>query len=371
MTLLILYVLLALGVSFACSMMEAALLSVTPGYIGALERENHPAAERLRSLKEEIERPLAAILTLNTIAHTVGAAGAGAQAAIVFGDAWVGLFSGVLTFLILIISEIIPKTLGASYWRRIAPPVARALPALIWMVWPLVLLSLWLDRRLSRGQETATVSREEIAAMAEEGRRVGVVRESESKILERLFQFGDLRAHDVMTPRTVVFSLPAEATLEEVLEEHDALPFSRLPVYRDDPTEIEGYVLKDEILRRAASGEGDTPLAELSRELMVLPESLGLPDVFERLVEEGELIGLVVDEHGAVEGLVTMEDVIETILGREIVDEADSAEDMRELARRQWRRRAERMGIDVEEAWSAEERNWSPDGPDSYGTERR
>jgi len=352
-TLLILYVLLALGVSFACSVMEAALLSVTPGYIGALERENDPAAEQLRSLKEEIERPLAAILTLNTIAHTVGAAGAGAQAAVVFGDAWVGVFSGVLTFLILVLSEIIPKTLGASYWRRIAPPVARALPALIWMVWPLVILSLWLDRQLSRGQETASVSREEIAAMAEEGRKVGVVRESESQILERLFLFGDLRAHDVMTPRTVIFRLPADATLTEVIEEHDALPFSRLPIYRDDPNEIEGYVLKDEILRRTASGEGDTPLAELGRELIVVPESLALPDVFERLVEEGELISLVVDEHGALEGLLTMEDVIETILGREIVDEADSAEDMRELARRKWRRRAERMGIDVEEAWPA------------------
>jgi CBS domain containing-hemolysin-like protein len=353
-TLLILYVLLALGVSFACSVMEAVLLSVTPGYIGALEREDPPAGERLRELKEEIERPLAAILTLNTIAHTVGAAGAGAQAAIVFGSAAVGVFSAVLTFAILIFSEIIPKTLGASYWRRIAPPVARLLPPLVWLVWPLVLLALWLDRLLSREGEAATVSREEIAAMAEEGRRVGVVRESESQILERLFLFGELRAHDVMTPRTVVFALPAEATLEEVLEEHETLRFSRIPVYRGEPGELEGYVLKDEVLRRTASGEGDTRLAELRRDFLVVPETLALPEVFERLVEEGELISLVVNEHGAVEGIVTMEDVIETILGREIVDEADSTEDMRELARRRWRRRAERVGIDVEEAWSGE-----------------
>ena len=355
MTLLILYVLLALGVSFACSVMEAALLSVTPGYIGALEREGHPAAELLRELKEEIERPLAAILTLNTIAHTVGAAGAGAQAAVVFGSASVGIFSAVLTFLILVLSEIIPKTLGASYWRRIAPPVARALPVMIWLLWPLVVLSLWLDRHLSRGAEAATVSREEIAALAEEGRRVGVVRESESKILERLFLFGNLRAHDVMTPRTVVFALPERATLEEVLEEHDVFPFSRIPLYREQPDEFEGYVLKDDLLRRAASGEGDTRLAELRREFLVVPETLGLPDLFERLVEEGELISLIVNEHGAVEGIVTMEDVIETILGQEIVDEADSAEDMRKLARQRWRRRAERMGIDIEEAWSGEE----------------
>lgn len=355
MILLILYVLLALVVSFACSVMEATLLSVTPGYIGALERRGHPAAERLRELKEEIERPLAAILTLNTIAHTVGAAGAGAQAAVVFGSASVGVFSAVLTFLILVLSEIIPKTLGASYWRRIAPPVARALPALVWLVWPLVVLSLWLERYLSRGDEAVTVSREEIAAMAEEGRRVGVVRESESQILERLFLFGDLRAHDVMTPRTVVFTLPAQATLEEVLEEHDVLPFSRIPIYREQPDELEGYVLKDELLRRAASGEGDTRLMALRREFLVVPETLGLPDLFERLVEEGELISLIVNEHGAMEGIVTMEDVIETILGREIVDEADSAEDMRKLARQRWRRRAERMGIDIEEAWSGEE----------------
>lgn len=357
MTLLLLYVALAIGVSFACSVMEAVLLSVTPGYIGALERKGHPAGPRLRELKDEIERPLAAILTLNTIAHTVGAAGAGAQAAIVFGSAAVGVFSAVLTFLILILSEIIPKTLGASYWRRIAPPVARILPALVWLVWPLVILSLWLDRLLSREDARgATVSREEIAAMAEEGRRVGVVRESESRILERLFLFAELRAHDIMTPRTVVFALPAEAALEEVLEEHAAIPFSRIPIYRDEPGDVSGYVLKDDVLRRAASGEGDVRLEELRREFLVVPESLALPDLFERLVEEGELISLVVNEHGAVEGIVTMEDVIETILGREIVDEADSAEDMRELARRRWRRRAERMGIDVEEAWSGEDR---------------
>lgn len=352
MTLLVLYVLLALGVSFACSVMEAVLLSVTPGYVGALEREDPPAGERLRELKEEIERPLAAILTLNTIAHTVGAAGAGAQAAIVFGSASVGVFSAVLTFLILVLSEIIPKTLGASYWRRFAPPIARVLPALVWLVWPLVILSLWLERLLTRDDLAETVSREEIAALAEEGRRVGVMRDSESRILERLFLFGDLRAHDVMTPRTVVFSLPARATLEEVLEEHEALPFSRIPIYRNEPGEMEGYVLKDELLRRAASGEGDTRLEALRRDFLVVPETLALPDLFERLVEEGELVSLVVNEHGVSEGLVTMEDVIETILGREIVDEADSTEDMRELARRRWRRRARRMGIPVDEAWS-------------------
>jgi len=352
MALLVLYVLLALGVSFACSIMEAVLLSVTPGYVGALERSDDPAGQRLREMKEEIERPLAAILTLNTIAHTVGAAGAGAQAAVVFGSAAVGIFSAVLTFLILIFSEIIPKTLGASYWRRLAPPVARLLPALVWMVWPLVVLSLWLDRLLSRGgRDRGAVSREEIAALAEEGRRSGVMKESESRIIERLFLFGELRAHDVMTPRTVVFALPAGARLEAVLEAHEVLPFSRIPIYGDGPDDVAGYVLKDEILRRAASGEGDTRLADLRRDFLVVPESLALPDLFERLVEEGELVALVVDEYGAVEGIVTMEDVIETILGREIVDEADSVEDMRELARDRWRRRAARMGIDVDASW--------------------
>ncbi|MFW6192866.1 MAG: CNNM domain-containing protein [Gemmatimonadota bacterium] len=354
MTLLVLYVVLAIGVSFACSVMEAVLLSVTSGYVGALERQDPPVGERLRQLKDEIERPLAAILTLNTIAHTVGATGAGAQAAVVFGSAAVGVFSAVLTFLILVLSEIIPKTLGAAYWRRLAPPVARVLPALVWLVWPLVVLSLWLEQFLSRGREAGTVSREEIAAMAEEGRRVGVVREAESRILERLFLFAELRAHDVMTPRTVVFTLPAEATLDDVIEEHDVLPFSRIPLHRGDPGEMDGYVLKDELLRMAASGEGNAPLEELRRDFLVVPESLALPDLFERLEEEGELISLVVNEHGSVEGIVSMEDVIETILGREIVDEADSVEDMRELARQHWRRRARRMGIDVEEAWSGE-----------------
>lgn len=365
MILLLLYVSLALGVSFACSIMEAVLLSVTPGYVGALEKRGDPAGEHLREMKEEIERPLAAILTLNTIAHTVGAAGAGAQAAVVFGSAAVGIFSAVLTFLILIFSEIIPKTLGASYWRKLAPPVARLLPALVWLVWPLVILSLWLDRLLSPGKKGSGISRDEIAALAEEGRRSGVMKEAESRIIERLFLFGELRTHDVMTPRTVVFALPAEASLEDVLTEHDVLPFSRIPIYGDGPDDVLGYVLKDELLRRAASGEGALPLEELRRDFVVVPESLALPDLFERLVEEGELIALVVDEYGAVEGIVSMEDVIETILGREIVDEADSVEDMRELARKRWRRRAARMGIEVDTSWSGEEAG--PDEPPAEG----
>jgi len=355
LALLVFYVLLALGVSFACSIMEAVVLSVSRGYVAALERRGDPTGPRLRKLKEEVERPLAAILTLNTIAHTVGAAGAGAQAALVFGNAWVGLFSGVLTFLILVLSEIIPKTLGASYWRRMAPVVARVLPVLVVALWPFVLLSLWLERLLSRGRGKGEVSREEIAALADEGRKSGVMREEESRIMERLFRFADLRVADVMTPRTVLFTLPCDATLQDVLDTHDALPFSRIPIRGPDRDDLPGYVLKDELLHRAASGEESLPVRELRRPFLVVPESLSLPDLFERLMEEGEHIALAVDEFGSVAGIVTLEDAVETLLGLEIVDEADTVEDMRALARERWRTRAERMGIDVEEAWAPSE----------------
>jgi len=346
MVLLFLYVALALGVSFLCSIMEAVLLSVTPSYVAAFERdEDATIGERLRELKEDIDRPLSAILSLNTIAHTVGAAGAGAQAAIVFGEAYTGVIAGVLTLLILILSEIIPKTLGAVYWRTLAPPIARILVPTIFLMWPLVKLSQGITYLLSRGEDEATFSREEFTAMAELGEEEGVFEEKESRILRNLFRFNSLRVKDVMTPRTVVFDLSEEKTIKNVVEEHDEFRFSRIPVYDEDRDDVTGYVLKDQMLLRAAQEDHNVPLSDIAREILVVRETLPLPDLLERLLDGLEHIALVVDEYGGMAGIVTMEDVVETLLGLEIVDEADSVEDMQALARQQWFKRAKDLGM--------------------------
>jgi CBS domain containing-hemolysin-like protein len=350
MGLLALYVALAIGVSFLCSMMEAVLLSVTPSYVAALQREGSAVGERLHQFKDNIDRPLAAILSLNTIAHTVGAAGVGAQAAIVFGEAYTGIIAAVLTLLILVLSEIIPKTLGAVYWRSLTPSVVRMLTATIIAMWPLVKLSQGITHLLSQEEDETAFSREEFTAMAELGEEEGVFEEKESRILHNLFRFNSLRVKDVMTPRTVIFDLPEHKTIGDVVEGHDEFRFSRIPVYDDDPDDITGYVLKDEMLLRAAQEEFDVSLEEMSRDILVVHETLPLPDLLERLLDRLEHIALVVDEYGGVAGVVTMEDVVETLLGLEIVDEADSVEDMQALARKQWFRRARELGMVSEEA---------------------
>jgi CBS domain containing-hemolysin-like protein len=353
MGLLLLYVALAIGVSFLCSVMEAVLLSVTPSYVAALEREGSTVGKRLHQFKENVDRPLAAILSLNTIAHTVGAAGVGAQAAVVFGEAYTGIVAGVLTLLILVLSEIIPKTLGAVYWRTLTPALVRLLTATIIVMWPLVKLSQGLTYLLSQDEDEAAFSREEFTAMAELGEEEGVFEEKESRILRNLFRFNSLRVKDVMTPRTVIFQMPEHRTIGDVVEEHDEFRFSRIPVYDDDPDDITGYVLKDEMLLRAAQEEFDVSLSEISRDILVVHETLALPDLLERLLDRLEHIALVVDEYGGVAGVVTMEDVVETLLGLEIVDEADSVEDMQDLARKQWFKRARELGMVSDEALEA------------------
>jgi CBS domain containing-hemolysin-like protein len=345
MALLLLYFAIALGVSFLCSIMEAVLLSVTPSYIALHEQRGGRTAERLRSLKDDIDRPLAAILSLNTIAHTVGAMGAGAQAAIVFGQAYLGIISGILTLLILVLSEIIPKTLGALYWRAMVPAVVGLLWPLMWLLWPLVKLSELITGVLSRGRTESSVSREEVAAMAELGTREGVIEEGESRILTHLFRFGSQRAGDIMTPRTVMFTLQEEATVADAMAGAAEIPFSRIPVYGANLDDVTGFVLKDEILLEAARDHTQKILREIKRDLMVVPETMPLPDLFERMLGQPAHIALVVDEYGGTAGLITLEDLVETVLGLEIVDEVDTTEDMQAFARQQWRRRARLLDL--------------------------
>ncbi len=333
LTLLVLYITLAIGVSFLCSIMEAVLLSVTPAYVGALEAGNPTAAGRLKALKADIDRPLAAILTLNTVAHTIGAAGAGAEAAAYFGNAYLGVFSAVLTLGILVLSEIIPKTLGAVYWRGLAPPVARLLRPLIWVLYPLVILSQGLSKLLARGEKEGAVSREELAALATIGAEEGVFDPRESRILQSLLRFNEVTARRVMTPRTVVVAFPESTPIREVAAQD--LPFSRLPVYAGSIDGVTGYVLRSDVLAAAAAGgRGDEPVGTLKREVLRVPDSLKLPDLFDRFLERHEHLALVVGEYGGTAGVVTVEDVVETLLGFEIVDEVDTEHDMQDAARR-------------------------------------
>ncbi|MEQ8842746.1 MAG: hemolysin family protein [Acidimicrobiales bacterium] len=343
LTLLVVFVAVAIGVSFLCSIMEAVLLSVTPAYVGALEIEHPAAARRLRELKDDVDRPLAAILTLNTVAHTIGAAGAGAEAAAYFGNSAIGIFSAVLTLAILVLSEIIPKTLGAVYWRGLAPLVSRTLKPLIYLLYPLVLMSQWFAKLLTRGEKKGDVSREELAALADIGAEEGVFNNREARLFKSLLQFESLRVSDVMTPRTVVVAFPETATVQELVDAKRS--FSRYPVFSQNHDDISGYVLLSDALTQMAEDAKNTPLAALRRDLIVVPEDQPLLEVFEALVEGREHIARVIDEYGGTAGIATMEDVIETLLGLEITDETDTDEDMQVLARDQWRVRASRLGL--------------------------
>jgi len=352
MLLLITYVLIALGFSFLCSIAESVILSVTTPYITLLERDGHRAGRLLRQLKQDINAPLAAILTLNTVAHTAGAAGAGAQAAAVFGSHYLGLASAVLTLLILVFSEIIPKTLGAVYWRQLAPLTAYVLRLLVWILYPFVKMAEWLTRGLSRGTTLTGFSREEFAVMAELGAAEGQLERRESNILRNLFfTLRDHSVREVMTPRTVVYSLSRDATLREAFEDVEKSRFTRIPIYEHgDPDCVVGFVLKGELLLACARGRGADKLADFRRDLLVLPETATIYQAFQKMLARRVQISAVLDEYGGLQGLVTLEDLLETLLGEEIVDEADKTPDRQVLARRLWRWRSKRHGLKVDEA---------------------
>ncbi|MCO6388556.1 CNNM domain-containing protein [Aliihoeflea sp. 40Bstr573] len=336
MTLLIIYVALAIGVSFLCSMLEAVLLSITPTYTATIERSKPEVARKIQELKDDVDRPLAAILSLNTVAHTVGAAGAGAQAAIVFGEASIAIFSAVLTLLILVLSEIIPKTIGAMHWKSFAPMAARILPVLIWSMWPLVKMSQLITRVLSRGEPQPPISREEIVAMADIGHREGVIDRGDSKVVANLLKFDRLTVKDIMTPRTVVFALDQNTRIDEAVARKQELRFSRIPVFDDSIDNVTGFVLKTDILLDALDGQGEKRLVEIRRELDTVVESMSLEELFDKLVHNERHVALVIDAYGGTSGIVTLEDLIETLIGEEIVDELDSVADLQAYARKRW-----------------------------------
>lgn len=347
--LLVAYILLALVFSFLCSVAEAVLLSITPTYIAGLREKNPKQAELLTKLKiDNVDRSLAAILTLNTIAHTVGAIGAGAKATAVFGSAWFGVFSAVMTLLILFLSEIIPKTLGAVYWRSLTVMMSYFVRGLIIILFPLILISELLTKLLTHGKDVHLFSRDEFIAMADIGEQTGGIKESESRIIQNLFRFESLKAKDVMTPRTVIAALQQDITVSDALREHPHSVFSRLPLYEADLDEISGFVLKDDLLLSMAQGKHDKPVKSLKRDMMTISGDMLLSELLEKLLDQRQQISLVVDEFGGTRGLVSLEDVVETLLGMEIVDEMDRVEDMQALARQQWEKRASARGLKVE-----------------------
>ncbi|MFP4471121.1 MAG: CNNM domain-containing protein [Bacteroidales bacterium] len=345
MVLLITYLTLAIAVSFLCSIMEAVILSVSMSFLQTRANEGSHQALKLIKMKNNIDRPLAAILSINTVAHTVGAAGVGAQAVAVFGEAYFGLISAVLTLLILIFSEIIPKTIGARYWRQMALPSAAILQGLIYISYPLVLVSKWITRLISTDDVQATVSREEIAAMASLAKQEGVFEESELKVISNLVRLRTIKIRQVMTPRTVLLAAPENLTLTEFFKNKDYLHHSRIPIYHENIDNITGYVLKYDVLEKLADDHFDMKLKDIRREMLITYENFSIPLVFEQLLESKKHIALIVDEYGGVEGIVTLEDIFETLLGLEITDETDSQIDMQKHAREKWWRRARRLNI--------------------------
>lgn len=347
MTLLILYLLLAIGVSFFCSIAEAVLLSVRPSYIAVLEQKGKASGKVLMGLRDNLDRPLAAILTANTIAHTVGAAGVGAQATLVFGSEYLGVTSAVLTLLILVFSEIIPKTLGATYWQQIAPVMGILILWLTRILFPFVWLSEKLTRLLSRsGVSAFTFSRDEMTAMAKIGKEEGLLDSKEMKIVTNLMKLHRLSVRDIMTPRPVIFSAPEDMSVQEFFSAHAGQPFSRIPVYANNEDDIKGYVLKSDLLYAQAKDEFERLLSDFKRDFLMVPDKLMASDLYDRLMYEKSHIAMVVDEYGTVQGLVTLEDVVETLIGLEITDESDQVEDMQALAHQRWKDRMAAIGID-------------------------
>ncbi|GAA0347874.1 CNNM domain-containing protein [Bowmanella denitrificans] len=345
MILLIIYILVALGFSFLCSVAEAVILSVSSAYISVLEGEGRHSGVLLRSQTEDINRPLSAILTLNTFAHTFGAAGAGAQAAIVFGDAYLGLASAVLTLLILIFSEIIPKTIGATFWRQLAPLTAYLLKYLIWAMYPFVKMSNWLTSFIAPEGAIKGLNRAELAAMAELARDEGQLAKREAHILQNLLTLHQMNIKEAMTHRTVVFSLPELMTVETFFHKHDDVSFSRIPVYENEPEQITGFVLKADLLLAQARGNGQRHLKEYRKDMVTMLSSMPLVQTFDHFLNNRAHMLLVVDEYGGLEGILTLEDLLEAMLGMEIVDEKDKTISMKKLAHIMSRRRG--VGLNI------------------------
>jgi CBS domain containing-hemolysin-like protein len=345
MTLLIVYFSIAIFVSFWCSILEAVLLSITPSFTNTKIHEGKKLGKDLKKLKDNIDKPLSAILTLNTFAHTAGAAGVGAQAQVIWGDEYLTIVSAVLTLIILFFSEIIPKTIGAVYWRSLAGTTAAIVKALVVILWPTVWVSQFLTKLFKSNKQKSVLSRADFRALTELGYRDGLFEESQVNIIKNLLNFNSIQTRHIMTPRMVVMAENEEMSFSEYIDKHPHLRFSRIPVYKDKIDKLTGFVLKDEILMNLIGKSDKKILKDIRRKIEVIPEVATVPELYKLLIEKNTHIAMVVDEYGGMAGIVTMEDIIETLLGLEITDELDKVEDLQAMARANWEKRARRLGL--------------------------
>lgn len=330
----------ALAVSFLCSVLEAVLLSTPMSFITAKEQEGKKSATVLKDLKNNVDRPVGAILSLNTIAHTIGSAGVGAEVTRIWGDEWFGIASVVLTLLILIFSEIIPKTIGSNSWRSLALPSAGVIKYLIYITYPFVILSELITKLFSSKEKdnAVTVSREEVSAMVDMGTDEGVFKESESRIIKSCLKLSNVKAKEIMTPKIVLEMADESMSLKEFYDAND-WRFSRIPIFKEDKDNVTGYVLKDIILEELSEDQFDIKLSEMKRPILTFSEDESVFTIWEKMLGQREHISIIVDEFGALRGIVTMEDVLETMIGVEIMDEQDTTTDMQELAREVYQQR--------------------------------
>jgi len=339
------FLFLALGISFLCSLLEAIILSVTWSYIEILKKNEKGSGELLQKLKENIDQSLAAILTLNTVSHTIGAAGIGSEFH-KLGNEWFTVASIILTILILVFSEIIPKTLGAIYWKRMAPSAAYLLELLIRITWPIVVVLNYFSRIISDGKENRKeMTREEMIAVAEIGETQGALEKQETRVIKNLLTLDKILAEDVMTPSTVMMTFHKSDTIKEVIKKNSPIPFSRIPIIDNNLDDIIGVVFRSKILEMNSDGKSDVRMEELAAKLSTVSPDDSVATLLEEFLKKREHVFLVVDEYGTTQGIITLEDAVETLLGAEIVDESDSVEDMRLLARELWEKRRKRKRL--------------------------
>jgi CBS domain containing-hemolysin-like protein len=347
MDLLILYFLAAVIISFICSVLESVLLSVNMPYISVLEKERPKVGELLKSHKINISKSIASILILNTIANTLGAAAVGAQAEHVFGSSAVFWVSVVLTFAILFFAEIIPKTIGATYWKVLAPMAAYVIQFFIWITYPMILMTLFVTNRIKKGDEGMSLTKEELLESALLSEDEGVLDEQESDIIENILKLDEIKVHDILTPRSVVFAVEGDRKIKDIIaNEPDVFKYSRIPVYEGNIENVTGMILTKQLFKQALE-DNSILLKEIQKDIYRINEQVPVSWALDLFIEKKEHMFLVLDKYDQVEGIVTLEDCVETILGVEIVDESDAHVDMRELAKLKMRLQRRRQNSDL------------------------
>ena len=343
MGLLLVFLLSAMCISFLCSLLEATLMSTPLSYVTMREEEGYKPAIKFKQYKQESSRPIAAILSLNTIANTIGAAGVGQQATIVFGSAWFGLVSAITTILILVFSEIIPKTIGTTRWKSLMGFTTVVLTGLIYLLYPVVRLVELLTNLISPKEPDTLVSREEVSAMANVAEEGGDLEEDENTIIQNLINMDEVIASDAMTPRVVCDIAPEAMTAKQFFKDKRYLHHSRIPVYDKDEEYISGYILRMEAVQLMAEDKFDVTLGSIRRDIQSFPKDKPLDEIWDVMIEKDEQISVIIDEYGCFQGILTLEDVIETLIGDEIVDEMDTVRDMQQLARDKWKKIAKKL----------------------------